>query len=151
MLAFTMLWAYMSFSQFLIIYSGNLTEEIPWYLRRTRGGWQWFAIALIAFQFFGPFFMLLSREAKRKGQSLAVIAVIILIMHLIDTIWLILPAHNDMLHPTIPWLQVLLVPLALLAIGGICAATFAWSLNGKDLHTIDEIHAGASAAQPGGH
>ncbi len=40
MLAFVMLWAYMAFSQFLIIWAGNLAEEIPWYLRRTRGGWQ---------------------------------------------------------------------------------------------------------------
>ena len=46
MLAFTMLWAYMSFAQYLIIWSGNLPEEIPWYLRRTRGGWQWVALAL---------------------------------------------------------------------------------------------------------
>ena len=46
LLAFVMLWAYMSFCQFLIIWSGNLTEEIPWYLRRTRGGWQWVALAL---------------------------------------------------------------------------------------------------------
>ncbi len=51
LLAFVMLWAYMSFCQFLIIWSGNLTEEIPWYLRRTRGGWQWVALALIVFHF----------------------------------------------------------------------------------------------------
>ena len=52
MLAFVMLWAYMSFCQFLIIWSGNLSEEIPWYLRRTRGGWEWVALALIAVQLF---------------------------------------------------------------------------------------------------
>ena len=66
LLAFVMLWAYMSFCQFLIIWSGNLTEEIPWYLRRTRGGWQWVALALIVFHFFLPFFVLLFRENKRK-------------------------------------------------------------------------------------
>ena len=55
MLAFTMLWAYMSFSQFLIIWSGNLPEEIPWYIRRARGAWQWIALALIVFHFFLPF------------------------------------------------------------------------------------------------
>ena len=65
LLAFVMLWAYMSFCQFLIIWSGNLTEEIPWYLRRTRGGWQWVALALIVFHFFLPFFVLLFRENKR--------------------------------------------------------------------------------------
>ena len=67
MLAFTMLWAYMSFSQYLIIWSGNLPEEIPWYLRRTRGGWQWVALVLIVFHFFLPFFVLLFRENKRQA------------------------------------------------------------------------------------
>ena len=71
MLAFTMLWAYMSFCQYLIIWSGNLPEEIPWYLRRTRGGWQWVALALILFHFFLPFFVLLFRENKRQSRLLA--------------------------------------------------------------------------------
>ena len=69
LLAFVMLWAYMSFCQFLIIWSGNLTEEIPWYLRRTRGGWQWVALALIVFHFFLPFFVLLFRENKRQVEA----------------------------------------------------------------------------------
>ena len=70
MLAFTMLWAYMSFAQYLIIWSGNLPEEIPWYLRRTRGGWQWVALALALFHFFLPFFVLLFRESKRREATL---------------------------------------------------------------------------------
>ena len=74
MLAFTMLWAYMSFSQYLIIWSGNLPEEIPWYLRRTRGGWQWVALALIVFHFFLPFFVLLFRENKRQSRLLVRVA-----------------------------------------------------------------------------
>ena len=71
LLAFIMLWAYMSFSQFLIIWSGNLPEEIPWYLRRTHGGWQWVALVLIVFHFFLPFFVLLFRESKRQPQLAA--------------------------------------------------------------------------------
>jgi hypothetical protein len=74
MLAFTMLWAYMAFSQYLIIWSGNLPEEIPWYLRRARGAWQWVALALIVFHFFLPFFVLLFRENKRHGRRLARVA-----------------------------------------------------------------------------
>ena len=92
LLAFVMLWAYMSFCQYLIIWSGNLTEEIPWYLRRTRGGWQWVALALIVFQFFLPFFVLLFRENKRQSAatccgwrsgSWS--------MHWVDLIWLVDP------------------------------------------------------------
>ena len=57
-----MLWAYFDFSQFLIIWSGNLPEEITWYLARTRGGWQWVALALVLFHFALPFVLLLSRD-----------------------------------------------------------------------------------------
>ena len=68
MLAFTMLWAYVAFSQFLIIWCGNLPEEIPWYLRRPRAagsGWLW---RLVVFHFFVPFFVLLFRESKRQTR-----------------------------------------------------------------------------------
>jgi len=61
LLAFVMIWAYFSFSQFLIIWSANLPEEIPWYLRRLRGGWQYVALGLIIFHFALPFVLLLSR------------------------------------------------------------------------------------------
>ena len=70
LLAFVMLWAYMSFCQYLIVWSGNLKEEIPWYLKRTRGGWEWFALGLIACQFFMPFFLLLVRENKRHPRTI---------------------------------------------------------------------------------
>lgn len=135
MLAFVMIWAYLSFAQFLIIYSGNLTEEIPWYLRRTRGGWQFVAIALILFQFLLPFFLLLSRESKRRTERLAMIAAWVLVMHLVDTTWLVLPALDNPVSPSIPWLQVLLVPVAVLGIGGFCVWAFAWSWNSRSSNT----------------
>ena len=66
-----MVWAYFSFSQFLIIWSANLPEEIPWYLERMRHGWEWFSILLIVGQFFLPFFLLLSRDLKRTAGRVA--------------------------------------------------------------------------------
>jgi hypothetical protein len=66
-----MLWAYLSFSQYIIIWSGNLPEEIPWYLRRSRGGWQWIAVALALFHFAIPFFLLLVRRYKRRRQVIS--------------------------------------------------------------------------------
>ena len=87
-----MLWAYMSFSQFLIIWSGNLTEEIPWYLRRSRGGWQWVALALIVFHFFLPFFVLLFREAKRQPAEPGADRWADPGDALVDLAWLVLPA-----------------------------------------------------------
>ena len=70
MFAFMVLWAYLSFSQFLIIWAGNLPDEIPWYLRRLRGGWGWVALALVIFHFATPFVLLLMREIKRNAEPL---------------------------------------------------------------------------------
>ena len=92
MLAFTMLWAYMSFSQYLIIWSGNLTEEIPWYLHRSLGAWRYVALALIVFHFFLPFFLLLNREAKRQYESLVEGRGADPRMHVVNDSWLVLPA-----------------------------------------------------------
>ena len=109
LLAFVMLWAYMAFCQFLIIWAGNLSEEIPWYLRRTRGGWQWVALALILFHFFLPFFVLLMRSSKRQSKFLLRVALWVLFMHWVDLIWLVVPASTDPASPSIPWAE---LPLA---------------------------------------
>ena len=69
LLAFVMLWAYFSFSQFLIIWSGNLPQEITWYMHRTQTSWRYVGTALIAFHFAVPFLLLLSRTVKRHGDD----------------------------------------------------------------------------------
>ena len=138
-LAFTMLWAYMSFMQFLIIWCGNLVEEIPWYLRRTRGGWGWFAVALILFHFFGPFFVLLARDVKRNAGRLATLAGLILAMHLVEHIWLVLPSqYLDPLATSsdrvaIPWTQLASALAATAGVGGVWVGCFALFLGGAPL------------------
>jgi hypothetical protein len=135
-LAFTMLWAYMSFSQLLIIWSGNLNEEIPWYLRRTRGGWQYVGIALVFFHFFAPFFALFASETKRRLERLIVVAWLLLGMHLVDLAWLVLPAGAARTgHDTaaIPWGSLPLVLVAFVGIGGISTWTFLWHLRRRPL------------------
>jgi uncharacterized membrane protein len=125
--AFIMLWAYTSFMQYLIIWSGNLPEEIIWYLRRSRGGWQYFAFALVLFHFFAPFFILLGRGIKRRAPRLMTMALVILLMHLVDGIWLVLPSRvRNPLSPAIgvSWVQVLLSILATIGIGGVCVGCF---------------------------
>ncbi|HWO42748.1 MAG TPA: hypothetical protein VNO43_13190, partial [Candidatus Eisenbacteria bacterium] len=119
LLAFVMLWAYFSFSQWLIIWSGNLPEEILWYTRRNSGGWEWVARALIVFNFFLPFLLLLSRATKRRPAFLAAVAGGVVMMRLIDVFWYVAPAF----HPgafTIHWMDI----LAPAGIGGIWAAAF---------------------------
>src|ERR1017187_6113523 len=91
LLALVMVWAYFSFSQFLIIWAGNLPEEIPWFLERLRGGWQYVALALVAGHFALPFALLLSRDLKRNFKLLAGIAIFVLLMRLVDLYWLVAP------------------------------------------------------------
>ena len=138
MLAFVMLWAYMSFCQFLIIWSGNLSEEIPWYLRRTRGGWQWVALALILVHFFLPFFVLLLRESKRHPKYLLRVAVCILVMHWVDLIWLIIPAATDPASPHVPWVELPISAVTTIGIGGISTAFFISRLKRRPLVPLND-------------
>lgn len=128
MLGFTMLWTYMSLSQFLIIYSGNLPEEVTWYLNRTAGGWWRVTQAVIGLQFLLPFFLLLQRPLKRNPRWLAWIALLVLVAHIIHDYWLIMPAF----HKTgfsIHWMDL----AAPVAIGGIWIAAFLWMLQRRPL------------------
>jgi hypothetical protein len=94
LLAFVMIWSYFAFSQFLIIWSGNLPEETPWYLNRLRGGWQWLGGAEIVVHFALPFLVLLSRDLKRNGPMLAAVALGVLFMRFVDLFWMIQPAFS---------------------------------------------------------
>jgi hypothetical protein len=94
LLTFTMLWAYLSFSQYLIIWSGNLPEEITWYVARATGSWAWVAVILIVFHFAVPFLLLLSRYVKRRIRFLAAVAAGMIVMSLVDLFWLMTPAYQ---------------------------------------------------------
>ena len=103
MFAFTMFWAYVTFSQYLIVWSGNLPEEISWYLARFRGGWGWVGLAVLLLQFVLPFLLLLSRRANRNPRTLSIAAVLVVAMRFVDLSWMILPAFSAghfRIHPT---------------------------------------------------
>jgi hypothetical protein len=128
LLALVMFWAYVNFSQFLLIWAENLAEEIPWYLHRLRGGWQWIALALVIFQFALPFILLLARAVKYRGQTLALVAAAILFMHWLGVMWLIAPSfYPAQVH--IHWLDL----AALIGIGAVWLAVFITSLKGQSL------------------
>jgi hypothetical protein len=91
LLAFLMLWAYQEYSQYLLIWSGNVQEEIPWYVRRQEGGWGWAAVALMVLGFGLPFLLLIFRAVKRSARSLGAIAALLLVMHVVETAWLVGP------------------------------------------------------------
>src|SRR5262245_21709871 len=93
-LAFVMLWAYFNFSQYLLVYAANLTEEIPYFITRITNGWQYLALFLVIFQFAVPFSLLLSRDLKRTPHRLVVVAVWILFVRLADLFMLVTPEFD---------------------------------------------------------
>src|SRR6266536_367877 len=141
-LALVMLWTYFAFSQYLIIWSGNLPEETTWYVARKHGGWGVIALAIAILQFAFPFLALLSRAAKKSSDRLAILAVLILAMRLADVFWLIEPSFNrERFH--LSWMDV----VAPIAMGGLLLATFAWQLQKRSLMPINDPQL-ASALQP---
>ncbi|MGH9773606.1 MAG: hypothetical protein ACRD50_01515 [Candidatus Acidiferrales bacterium] len=126
LLAFVMLWAYLGFSQFLLIWAGNLKDEIPWYLTRARGSWAILAVILIIFHFVIPFVLLLSRGVKRRLGVLSAVAGVLIFMSLADVYWLVVPAFE----PNAPRVHPLDL-LAVVAIGGLWLSEFFRQLKGK--------------------
>src|SRR3954468_22382080 len=100
MLAFIMVWAYFSFSQWLIIWAGNLPEEITWYMRRLNGGWGYVGLFLVLFHFAVPFVLLISRPFKRDITRLVWLAVWMLLMRYVDLFWIIEPDFSVTFHLT---------------------------------------------------
>jgi hypothetical protein len=127
MLAFIMVWAYFCFSQWLIIWAGNLPDEIPWYMRRLNGGWGLIGLALVTFHFTVPFALLLSRPFKRDISKLVWLAAWLLFMRWVDLLWFIEPEFSRTLNVT--WLDVV-VPAA---IGGLWMAFFCRNLSALPL------------------
>jgi len=133
LLANVMVWAYFSFSQFLIIWAGNLPEEIPWYLTRLKGGWEYIAFALVLGHFALPFALLLSRDLKRNFKLLASIAVFILCMRVVDIYWQVMPDATKG-NLTLSWQDL----AALIGLGGIWAAYFLIQLEKRPLLPLNE-------------
>jgi hypothetical protein len=137
LLAMVMLFAYFSFSQFLIIWAGNLPEEIPFYLRRLQHGWQYVGLAVVLFHFALPFALLLSRTLKRTGSTLMKVALLMLFMRIVDLIFLIAPtAHvggGQEFHTTDVLVHGLPMLLMALGLGGVWLWYFAGQLKALPL------------------
>jgi hypothetical protein len=130
MLAFVMLWGWFSFSQWLIIWSGNLPEEISWYLNRTRGGWQYWGIFMLVVEFFIPFALLLSRELKSNWRTLRWIALWLIVARYVDLYFIIMPSFDNRKgHFHYSWLD-FVVPVGM---AGLWLAYFFWNLKSRPL------------------
>jgi hypothetical protein len=144
LLAFIMVWAYFSYSQFLIIWSGNLPEEIPWYLRRFHGVWRFIGLFLVVFHFAVPFLILLSRNVKRRAKTVGMVALWILAVRAIDLFWLVRPEFPQTgfaLH----WLD-LTLPIGL---GGVWLGVFARQLKTRPLLPLGEPEVRQMLAEAG--
>jgi hypothetical protein len=122
LLAFVMLWAYFSFSQLLITWSGNLPEEISFYRSRMYGQWGIVSVLILIFHFFVPFFLLLSRDLKRKASALPKVAIWLILMRLVDLYWTTRPEFTSRAIPSVWDLA------AVMALGGLWFGVFAWQL-----------------------
>jgi hypothetical protein len=147
LLALVMLWAYFAFSQHLIIWSGNLPEEIGYYIHRTHSGWGAVIIAIGILHFAAPFLFLLSRRLKRNPRQLVVVATLILIMRAVDLLWLLVPAFGAE-HRWI-WMDL----IALIGFGGLWLAFFGSQLSKRSLVPINDPQFESVLAQmhAGGH
>jgi hypothetical protein len=139
MLALVMVWAYFNFSQFLIIWSGNLPEETTWYIRRMHGGWGVIGVGLVLFHFAFPFLVLLQQDFKRKAKWLALVAIFILLMRIVDMFYLIGPSDRiaggiDPATFYVSWLDF----VAPIGIGGIWLWYFFGQLMKRPLVPIND-------------
>ncbi len=114
MLTLVMLWAYMGFSQYLLIWAGNLPDENTWYIARSHHGWSWAPGVMIAFHFALPFALLLSREMKRRTTMMAAIAFAMMFFRWLDLTWLVMPVFQPSPLPSLAHQAV-----AMLAVGSL--------------------------------
>jgi hypothetical protein len=140
LLAFVMFWSYVSFAQYLIIWAGNLPEEIPWYLRRLNGGWGWVGGALILLHFALPFLLLLPAGANRNSRILVAVAGLVVLMRFVDVYWLVRPVFTQASASAasarfqIHWLDL----AASIGIGGVWLAVFLWQLEERPLLPVND-------------
>jgi hypothetical protein len=146
LLVFVMLWAYMEFSQYLIIWGGNLSEEIPWYIRRMQGIWGSVGLLLVLLNFALPFFLLLFRDVKRRKRSLLIVAGLVLLMRLVDMYWMVLPAFGGG-NVRLTWMN-LALPLGM---GGIWLAYFTWQLQRMPVLPVHDPRTEGVAAHAAEH
>ncbi|HEX3151875.1 MAG TPA: hypothetical protein VHR66_27635 [Gemmataceae bacterium] len=137
LLAFTLAWTYFNFSQYMLIWIGNLPEEIAYYLKRTREGWGWYAAIAVIFHFPIPFLLLLFRRVKSSPVALKRIAIMLLIVVLFDVMWWVSPSMSHAEFPAFHWLMDV---AAGVGIGGIWMAVFFWNLKKHPLLPTREVY-----------
>ncbi|MDQ3855153.1 MAG: hypothetical protein M3281_02000 [Chloroflexota bacterium] len=126
--AFIILWTYFNFSQFLIIWVGNLPFEAVYYADRLLGGWEWVGLLVLVLQFIAPFLLLLSASIKRNPRALAAVALLVVVAGVVVSYWYVAPAFSPTKF-SLHWMDF----VAFVALGGIWLAAFLWRLAARPL------------------
>jgi hypothetical protein len=121
LLAFVAFWAYMAFSQYMLIWAGNLPEELIWIDRRSHGVWRPVGILILLGHFLVPFFLLLSRDLKRSPPALAAVSAWMVVIHYIDLYWVVMPAA-DIDRLGLHWTHL----TSFVGVGGVSVAAALW-------------------------
>ena len=116
MFAHTVFWAYIAFSQYMLIWYANLPEETVFFQRRLVGNWAWWSATLVLGHFFLPFFVLMSRASKRNLKLLQVTAMWVFFMQWFDLYWLVMPTFQKF-GATLHWMDFVAVGATLSTIG----------------------------------
>jgi hypothetical protein len=133
LLTFVLFWTYVSFGQLLIIYSGDLPNELHWYLHRITGSWKAVIVVIALFHFFLPFFLLLFRGIKRRVAAIATLSALLFIVHLVDTYWLVMPSLHQA-GVSVNWMDF----TAPIGVGGLWVACFLWRLKAAPLLPVND-------------
>jgi len=133
LLTFVLFWTYVSFGQLLIIYSGDIPHELEWYLHRIAGSWKAVIAAIALFHFFLPFFLMLFRGIKRSVIPIATLSGVLLLIHVVDTYWLVMPSLHQ--HGvSVSWMDF----TAPIGVGGLWLAYFLWRLAAAPLLPVND-------------
>ena len=132
MFVFVNFWAYIAFSQFLLIWYANLPEETSWFIARWNNGWEYISVLLIVVHFAVPYFMLLSQDSKMDLKRLKFISLWVLFAHLLDLYWLVMPSLSA--SPLLSWME-LSFPLFIV---GLVIVLFAWKMKWQNLIPIGD-------------
>jgi hypothetical protein len=129
---FVNFWAYIAFSQFMLVWYANLPEETSWFLARWHGGWEYVSIALILVQFVVPYFVLLPQEAKMNIRTLRGMAIWLLFAHVLDLYWLIMPTFSAV--PPFGWMEICFPA----GIAGLVIVVLGWQIRNRPLMPIGD-------------
>lgn len=130
---FVVFWAYIGFSQYMLIWYANLPEEVGWYLRRQTGPWTWVSLFLLVGHFLLPFLVLIGRSAKRRPGLLAAAAAWLLFLQWVDLYWIVMPEASAAEVPLSA-----LDLFTFLGVGGIWAAAAIRRLSGVALVPVGD-------------